>query len=113
MSAEYRFVCEKCNYKTNLKSVYDAHCKSVLHQTGKRKIRSDKKADIYNCEKCDYKTYNEHNLKLHVLNNHGTQEDRKTGFIYYCKDCDFGVNVRQLYDRHCETLKHKRRLNNL
>lgn len=59
-------ICDKCNYKTDLLSSYKKHLESTLHKTGRRKVRVDRKVDIYKCDKCNYKT--------HTINNHLTKE---------------------------------------
>ncbi len=32
----------------------------------------------------------------------------KKGFKYYCKFCDFYIFSEDLYEKHLETLKHKK-----
>lgn len=105
------YVCEKCDYKTKVLSSYKRHLDTVLHKTGKRKSRKDKHVDEYVCEKCKYMTTNESNYRLHYLNNHGTKEERKSGFKYYCEKCDFGCFAEICYIRHNETKKHKIKTN--
>ena len=62
----FNHICDKCNYKTDLLSSYKKHLESTLHKTGRRKVRVDRKVDIYKCDKCNYKT--------HTINNHLTKE---------------------------------------
>lgn len=107
----YKYICEKCNYKTNLKVPYERHLESELHKTGKRKTRSDKICDIYECKKCKYTTTVGSNYKLHVLNNHSTIEEKKKEFPFYCEDCDFGTFGKSYFTKHLATTKHKQRLN--
>ena len=45
-------------------------------------------------------------MKLHILTNHSTKEDRKKEMKYYCDKCDFGTNAEVLFNRHLETQKH-------
>ena len=45
-------------------------------------------------------------MKLHILTNHSTKEERKKVMKYYCDKCDFGTNVEILFQRHLETQKH-------
>jgi len=104
---EYKYICSKCNYKTNIKSSYDKHIKSILHITGKRKARCDKKKDIYICDKCEYRSTNEYNYKCHYLNNHSSIDEKKRGFKYYCEKCNFGTFIKYCYNLHLNTLKHK------
>ena len=105
------YKCDKCHYETNIMSSYKKHLESILHKTGKRKIRSDKKQDSYNCDKCDYKSTNEYNYKTHKLNKHLSKDERKKQFKYYCDKCDFGNFSKICYDIHMKTLKHKIKTN--
>ena len=49
-------------------------------------------------------------LKLHILNNHKTKEERKNEFPYYCELCDSCCMEEKLYKKHLETKKHKKKL---
>ena len=44
----------------------------------------------------------------HKLNNHSTKEERKKEFKYYCVVCDFGVFTESSFEKHKETIRHKR-----
>lgn len=102
--------CEKCNISFKFKSQLEKHCKTELHKTGKKKTRSDKKEE-FKCEICNlYTTNQQTNLKLHILNNHKTKEERKNEFPYYCELCDSGCMEEKLYKKHLETKKHKKKL---
>lgn len=101
------YSCDKCHYQTHLLDSYKKHCKTGMHQTGKRKPRSDKLADNYKCDKCDYITSTKLNLKTHILNNHSTKEERKNGFKFYCDNCDMGVFTESSFKVHLNTKKHK------
>jgi hypothetical protein len=92
MSEEYKFICKKCNYKTNLKHLIIQHKKTILHKTGKRGEHPKKEEKkIYKCDKCIYESLNNNNYLTHLLNNHGTKKMREKKFKFYCKICDFGV----------------------
>lgn len=101
------YICEKCNYKTHLLDSYNKHCNTELHKTGKRKVRKDRLAENYKCEKCDYITTTKLNIKTHMLNNHSNKEEKKNGFKFYCEKCDFGVFTETSFDLHLKTKKHK------
>lgn len=107
----YKFSCDKCNYKTNLKMAYKKHLETTLHKTGKRKVRSDKKNIILKCELCDYTTINKYNYNVHMLNNHLTKEEREKQFKFYCNKCDFGCFTQTSFDIHLSTKKHKIKTN--
>lgn len=104
---KYKFVCDKCEYYTDISSSYKKHLNTELHLTGKRKARSDKKKDIYECDICDFTSDKEHNLKTHILHNHSTKENREKEFKHYCSCCDFGTFTESEYDKHIKTNKHK------
>jgi hypothetical protein len=82
-----------------------SHLESTLHITGKKK--SKPKKDPYKCEFCDYMSENICNMKVHVLNNHKTKEDRKIEYSYYCDICDFGTNAESIFKKHIDSNKHK------
>ena len=73
---EYKYICEKCNFKCNITQGWKAHIKTSLHLTGERKKRKDIKEPL-KCEKCEYKTKNKHLLLQHKLNEHATKEERE------------------------------------
>lgn len=102
---ENKYVCEKCNFKVNTKTRWEAHLKTELHINGKRKKRSDFKEAI-KCDKCDYSSKNGTMVKTHILNNHKTKEEREKEFKYYCTYCDFGTFAIKSRDIHEKTEKH-------
>jgi hypothetical protein len=103
---EYKFNCDKCNYKCKYESHWKNHLNTELHLTGQRKTRSDVK-EPYKCEKCDYKTKNITTLKQHKLNEHSTREEREKEFKYFCSYCNFGTFSVDLFNKHNLTKKHK------
>lgn len=98
--------CDKCNYHTNLQSSFIRHCNTILHKTGKKKERSDSKPPK-KCDKCNFEHKNKLNLKIHILNNHSTPQEKKDGFTHYCECCDFGVFTKSAFDIHLSTNRHK------
>jgi len=103
----YKYICKKCEYYTNISASYKKHLETELHKTGKRKTRSNKKSDIYKCEKCDFTSIKEHNFITHRLHNHSTKDEKKEGFTHYCECCDFGTFTLSEYNKHIATNKHK------
>ena len=92
-------------YKCSYLSEWNEHSTSKKHTGQKRKERSDKILEEQ-CKFCQYKSNKTTNMKLHILTNHSTKEDRKKGMKYYCDKCDFGTNAEVLFNRHLETQKH-------
>jgi hypothetical protein len=102
---EFKYICEKCNFKTRYESHWKLHIETELHKTGTRKKRSDAVGD-YKCDKCEYKTINIINMKRHKLNDHSTKEERKKGYKYYCEYCDVGSFSEDMMNKHKNTKKH-------
>ena len=106
MSVEaFKYDCKNCDYKTTYISQWNKHIETELHKTGKRKTRLDKKC-IDKCPFCTYNSKGNTNMKQHILNDHGTTEERKTKFKYYCDCCDYGTFAKSLYEKHTQTQKH-------
>jgi hypothetical protein len=105
--ANYKYNCEKCNFKTNTKMQWDSHIVTEKHLLGQRKKRSDYKEPL-KCEKCEYKTKNKTTLLQHELNEHVSLKEREEKFKYYCKNCDFGTFSIDLMNTHNNTNKHKK-----
>jgi hypothetical protein len=103
---QYNFFCNNCNFKCKYQSSWIAHINTSLHQTGKKKTRSDYKGPA-KCDKCNFSTNNSINYKKHILNTHSTKEDRETHFKFYCKLCDFGTFAIATINLHNNTDKHK------
>jgi len=100
-----KYNCEKCNFSCDIPSRWEAHIKTILHQTGKKKKRSDYKEPL-KCEKCEYQTKNKLMMLQHKLNEHSTVEEREKEFKYYCKKCDYGTISKDLFNKHQQTQKH-------
>ena len=99
--------CEKCNKKFTSNTHYLIHCETELHKTGKRKTRTDKQGEL-KCNICNlYSTSQQSTLKIHILNNHSSIEEKKKEYKYYCEYCDIGYLVEHKINTHLNTLKHK------
>jgi hypothetical protein len=85
--------------------------RSVLHLTGEKKIRSDKKINI--CEICKLELATQQSLKQHKLNIHSNLEIKKKDFKYYCEHCKIGTNLESIYEKHKLTKKHNSILKNI
>ena len=111
MNETYKFNCEKCKYATNIRYSLIQHNRTELHKTGERGKKQIKEKVIFQCSKCEFNSTNKNNYSTHKLNNHSTKEERKNQFKYYCEICDFGVFTESSFEKHKNSLKHKR-LNN-
>ncbi len=106
---QYKYLCEKCNFKANIKSRWENHIKTELHKTGDKKKRSDYK-EPHICNNCDFTSKNITNLKQHYLNLHGSLKERETEFKFYCKLCDYGTFSIDLFNKHNNTDKHNKNI---
>lgn len=102
---QYVYSCDKCEFYTNAKSMWDKHIISGKHQNGIRAVRCDKKLPT-KCPHCDFIPKTSITARQHLLNIHSTKEDRKKQFKYYCDNCDFGTFAEQIYNTHLKTEKH-------
>ena len=103
--SEYKYICEKCNYKTNIRNSFMKHNETILHKTGKRITKKTGRTN-HICKLCEYSTINIHNYESNILNNHSTEMKRKEQFIYYCEICHFGTFTKTCYDKHINSKKH-------
>jgi len=101
---DFKYYCDKCKYGTNILPSYEKHLNTILHATGKRKERCDKK--IYECDRCNYKTKLKYNYIGHKLNNHSTKEEKTINYKFYCEKCDYGNNYKVAYEKHIQSKKH-------
>jgi hypothetical protein len=108
MTENNKFICEKCNYKTNLKSLILQHYETELHKTGERGKKRIKEKELFSCDKCNFSSTNKNNYLTHKLNNHSTKEERNQQFKYYCDNCDFGVFTASSFEIHKNSLRHNR-----
>ena len=102
---EFKYNCEKCQFKTTYLSHWNEHLTSKKHTGEKRKQRNDKIIEEQ-CKLCNYNSNKTTNMKLHMLTKHSTKEERQKEMKFYCEKCDFGCFVQILFDRHLETKKH-------
>ena len=104
----YKYYCQKCNYGTDIKYSLIQHNETELHKTGQRGKKPIKEKESFECVDCDFKSTNKNNYLTHKLNNHSSKEERNEQFKFYCETCDFGVFTETSYDKHKNTLRHKR-----
>jgi len=104
---EFKYKCEKCDYKCQFECQWKKHCETTLHKTGIRK-KKDNYKQPEKCKDCEYITKNTALMKKHRLNEHSTIEEREKEFKFYCIYCDFGTFSKQTYEIHNNTDKHKK-----
>lgn len=97
---DYIYNCPTCNYHTNVKVNWNVHL-----MTEKHKRNGLKKA--IKCDKCEYEGNNHWNLKLHILSQHSTLEERQKS-KYYCASCDQVFFCKTYMDKHNQGSKHKK-----
>ena len=107
MSGVKTFTCEQCSLTFPYKSKYEAHLKSKRHTGLPKKTRKDKIYDAKcKIEGCNFVAAQFTSMQTHMLTKHGTPQERKSQFKYYCSECDFGTMGEILWKRHQETKKH-------
>jgi len=99
------WTCEQCEISFPYKSKYEAHLQSKRHTGLPKKTRKDKIWDP-KCKQCNFEAAHFTSMQTHMLTKHGTPQERKTQFKYYCQQCDFGTMGEILWKRHEETQKH-------
>jgi hypothetical protein len=103
----YKYICEKCDYKCRFDCEWKKHCETTLHLTGKRKKKDNYKQAL-KCDKCEYTTKNKTTMIKHTLNEHATKVEREKEFKFYCSYCDFGTFSKDTIEIHNNTNKHKK-----
>ena len=97
------FTCTFCNYSTTKPSDWIKHINSMKH------ARNGKKKPI-NCANCNYIGLTHWNLKMHILTQHSTKEQRMEQ-KYYCKYCDQVFFCSQYLKTHNDGKKHQNIIN--
>ena len=104
---EKKYKCEFCSFYTNYASEWNKHTKSMKHQrNGKPK---EKIVDKYDCDNCDYKGNTHWNLKMHIITQHSTKEEREKQ-KYYCKVCDNVFFCSTYLTKHINGIVHKNKV---
>ncbi len=100
-----KFNCVECNYHTSKNSDWLKHEQSSKH------LRNGQKKPTQ-CSKCNHNAYTHWNLKLHILSQHSTIEERKKS-KFYCESCDQVFFCKLYMDNHNSGIKHKNIIKNL
>jgi len=95
------FYCHLCEYKTSNCTNWLKHVKTQKHlRSGKPKISK--------CNMCNYESHSHWNVKLHVLSQHSTIEERMQQ-KYYCNTCDLVFFCSTYMNKHINGKIHKNR----
>ena len=129
------YLCQLCNYKTNLKANFQLHCKTDKHLQRLGHVNHIKEGGPKNewklrlltslnpvelrCNACDFVTNNPHKLQVHVSNQQHQvssllfthlkqhEEEHKDGKLSYnCTLCDFQSAGKHPLMQHVRTMKH-------
>jgi len=93
------FFCHLCNYKTHNCNEWIKHNECKKHKRNGELLPKD-------CSICGYKGYTHWNLKMHMITNHSTLEERKTQ-RFYCSICDVVFFSQSYNDKHYAGKRHK------
>jgi hypothetical protein len=114
---EFKFICEKCNYKTNSKSLFNKHEKTKKHnkiiEPNLIELEEDNSDMKYKCKFCNYYTnnlkgyYQHKKTKKHK--NNFIEEPKKTK--YKCEHCNYYTNNPKGLSQHKKTKKHQNNIN--
>lgn len=101
-----KYKCMTCNFSCEYLAHWNEHLETKKHKNNGKRVRGDGPKNTL-CDICNYNASCNKNLKLHKLLRHGTPDERKKELKYYCDKCDFGTEIKILFERHLETEKHK------
>lgn len=95
--------CITCNYGT------DKHSDWIKHNNTMKHLRNGTKK-ITKCNSCDYTSHSHWNVKLHMISQHSTLEERKAN-KYYCHVCDYVFFCPSYYNKHINGKHHLNKIN--
>lgn len=94
-----KYHCEYCNYYSNFNSEWLKHLQSQKHQRyGEKKSKK--------CNICDYEATSHWNIKIHVLSQHSTIDEKKQ-HKYYCEICEQIFFSSKHFNAHVSGKKHE------
>ena len=96
------FNCIECIYNTDKNSDWIKHLKTQKHlRNGAKKITK--------CEQCEYESHSHWNVKLHIMSQHSTLEERKVS-KYYCNTCDLIFFCSTYMEKHMNGKHHMNKI---
>jgi hypothetical protein len=96
----FKFVCAKCDYKTNRYYNFKEHNNSIKHI--KRELNKHKTEPII---KTKNDTDELQNVNNEILENNNTTNIKQT--LYSCDKCNYYTNKKSNYNQHLSSKKHK------
>ncbi len=99
------YECKDCNFKCQYLSNWNQHILTSKHKNNGKIIKKEIRNKY--CDICNYKALTYIDARSHYLSKHGTIEEKKKEYPYYCKDCIFGTFGKSTFDLHCKSKKHQ------
>jgi hypothetical protein len=96
--------CKTCKFECKYLSNWVQHIQTARHKNDGKKTR--KVTRNKNCSICDYTGLTYSDARNHYLSKHGTTEEKKKEYPYYCDSCNIGSFGKCIYEAHCKTNKH-------
>ncbi len=93
------FFCHLCNYKTSNCNEWIKHNECNKHKRNGELLPKD-------CSICGYKGYTHWNLKMHMITNHSTLEERQAQ-KFYCSICDIVFFIQSFNINHFAGKRNK------
>jgi hypothetical protein len=97
-NTEYKYSCDLCNFNTLYISEWNKHINTDKHKRDGTKKQTK-------CSICNYISNTHWNLKMHILTQHSTKEQRIEQ-KYYCTYCDQVFFCSQYLKTHINGKKH-------
>ena len=97
-----KYICTNCNFETNFASEWLKHIKSQKHE--RNGLAKTKK-----CNNCEYEGLTHWNLKMHIMTQHSTIEERSK-HKYYCTNCDQVFFCLIYKEKHINGIVHKNKV---
>lgn len=111
----FEYICEHCQFGTNLPSHLTQHNNSKKHRAAIDKHKLERLGYKYTCEACQFGTNLSGNLTQH---NNSKSHRAAIGehklewheYRYTCKSCQYGTNLPGNLTKHTTSNKHKKRI---
>jgi hypothetical protein len=98
------YICEICDFKCDYLANWNKHILTSKHNNNGKTIKKETRNKY--CNICGYKALTYSDARNHYLSKHGTTEEKKKEYPYYCNSCNIGTFGKCIYKAHCKTNKH-------